>query len=164
MDSIVRIDGNAKGFAPWLILMPLLLVACTRTPGYSPPPASAPTPPPVTIAGNAIDEALPALVLAERMAAREHDLATLGQLWAEDARIVDSRGAGDPADVYIWQGRDAILDRYVLAVFPAPPPPLTEPLDLVVTRTGDTAAATLGNDRWRFTFAEGRWWLQELMY
>ncbi|MBK8800223.1 MAG: hypothetical protein IPM07_29720 [Anaerolineales bacterium] len=70
----------------------------------------------------------------------------------------------DPTDDYIWNGRDAILDRYALAVFAVPPPPFTAPPNLDVTRTGDAAAASLGADRWRFRFAAGRWWLQELAY
>ena len=92
------------------------------------------------------------------------DLATLRQLWAEDARIVDSRGTPHPADDYTWSGRAAILDRYALAVFPAPPPPFAAPPDLDVTRQAGDATAVSGVDRWRFTFAEGRWWLQELAY
>jgi hypothetical protein len=33
-----------------------------------------------------------------------------------------------------------------------------------VTIDGDTATAVLGNDAWRFSFRDGRWWLQELAY
>lgn len=123
-----------------------------------------PAPPVVAIANSDIEEALPALVFTERAAARERDLALLAQLWARDARIIDSRGTDDPDDDYRWEGRDAILDRYALAVFPAPPPPFAEPPPLVIMRTGDTAIATIANDRWHFIFAEGRWWLQELAY
>jgi hypothetical protein len=108
--------------------------------------------------------ALPALVQAERAAASTRDLATLHQLWAEDAQIIDQRGTPDPSDDFVWRGRAAILDRYTLAVFPAPPPPLEAPPALAVTIDGATATAVLGNDSWRFTFRDGRWWLQELTY
>ncbi len=121
--------------------------------------------PPANLTATSGDEAaLAALVLAERTAASERDLATLAQLWADDARIIDRRGTDDPDDDYQWEGRDAILDRYVLAVFPAPPPPFVEPLALTITRRGDSATATLAHDRWRFTYSDGRWWLQELAY
>lgn len=109
-------------------------------------------------------EALPALVLAERNAANARDLATLRQLWTEDAQIIDRRGTPNPADDLVWRGRDAILDRYTLAVFPAPPPPFDGPPNLAATIDGETAIALLGNDAWRFTFHDGRWWLQELAY
>ncbi|WP_287481876.1 hypothetical protein [Caldilinea sp.] len=115
-------------------------------------------------AGGSIEEILASLIRAERTAARGRDLATLAQLWASDGRIIDRRGSDDPGAAYVWQGRDAILDRYLLAVFPAPPPPLPEPLDPVVHLDGDTATATFGNDRWQFVFREGRWWLKELSY
>lgn len=164
LSSIVCIERNTKGTVFFLIFMSIALNACTRAPGYALFATPAPPTAAVTFGDTPIEIALPALIIAERTAARERDLTTLTQLWAHDARIVDSRGTDDPAAAYVWQGRDAILDRYVLAVFPAPPPPLAEPLDLIVEQQGDSATATLNNDRWRFTFAEGRWWLQELSY
>jgi len=164
LGSIVRIKRNTKAIVVRLLLTSILLSGCTRAPLETPPTAPAPAPPPVTLGHQPIDAALPALIFAERTAAHERDLATLAQLWAEDARIVDSRGTNDPAAAYTWQGRDAILDRYMLAVFPAPPPPLTAPPELTLAREGDSATATVNNDHWRFIFAEGRWWLQELNY
>lgn len=158
------IQRNTKAIAFFLIFMSMALNACTRAPGYMHFATPAPSIAAVAFGDTPIEIALSALIIEERTAARERDLATLAQLWAHDARIVDGRGTDDPAAAYVWQGRDAILDRYVLAVFPAPPPPLTEPLDLVVEQQDDSATATLNNDRWRFTFAEGRWWLQELSY
>jgi hypothetical protein len=158
------IERNTKAIAFFLFFMSMVLNACTRAPGYALPATPALPTATVTFGDMPIEIALPALIVAERTAAREQDLATLAQLWAHDARIVDGRGTDDPAAAYVWQGRDAILDRYVLAVFPSPPPPLAEPLDLVVEQQGDSATATLNNDLWRFTFAEGRWWLQELSY
>lgn len=165
MGSIVRIERNTKAIVFFLFFLPATMVGCTRAPANA--PFTAPTAPAATtvsLGDQPISTALPALIAAERTAARERDLATLAQLWAHDARIVDSRGTDDPAATYVWQGRDAILDRYQLAVFPAPPPPLAEPFDLIFEQHGDTATATLNNDFWRFTFAEGRWWLQELSY
>lgn len=146
-----------------LLAAATLLTGCTRT---APPATVAPVP---TTAAPAFvtlpaAEALPALVLAERTAAGARDLAMLRQVWAEDAQIIDRRGTSDPADDFVWRGRTAILDRYALAVFPAPPPPYDAAPVLAATVNGDTATALQGNDDWRFSFRDGRWWLQELAY
>lgn len=104
--------------------------------------------------------------MAERLAAGDGDLGLLRQLWAVDARIVDGRGTPEDSDDYVWAGRDAILDRYELAVFPAPPPPLdnAQLAALAITVEGGTAQAELGVDRWRFVYRDGRWLLAELRY
>src|SRR5690606_8523293 len=111
-------------------------------------------------------EALPALVMAERQAARSGDIVALAQLWAADARIVDGRGTPEPADDYRWSGRAAVLDRYRLAVFPSPPPPLSE-ADLQnasIQIDGDRATLHRNGDRWHFVYQDGRWWLLALSY
>ncbi|MFM7174085.1 MAG: hypothetical protein ACKO4U_13730 [Caldilinea sp.] len=160
----------------WVFLC--LLAACTREAPASlasPPPAvstpvaptlAAPTltAPTLAAAYQPADEALPALVLAERAAAQAGDLALLAELWAEDATLVDRRGTDNPADDLRWVGRAAILDRYQLAVFPAPPPPFAATPTLAFQLEGQHARATLGHDRWRFLWKDGRWWLQELVY
>ena len=178
--SIVRFRGIAKAFGSiaqqsvrrWRKVCALLafvtgvlwLAGCTRAPApASTVPSPSPLPAPAFAALPAAD-ALPPLVLAERAAARRSDLPLLAALWAEDARIVDGRGTADSSDDYRWQGRAALLDRYAVAVFPAPPPPLAEPLALEIAADGDVATATLGGDRWRFVRRAGRWWLLELVY
>ena len=136
-------------------------------------PAAWPTPPPPTAAPPLpafvweIDAAtLPALVVAEREASITGNLPLLATLWADDARIVDGRGSVNTDDDYLWAGRAAILDRYALAVFPAPPPPLTldEIADATLLVDGDRAILHYANDQWRFIQRDGRWWLHELMY
>jgi hypothetical protein len=115
---------------------------------------------------EATAETLPEWIVLERDASIQGNLPLLSALWAEDGRIVDGRGTENAADDYVWQGRAAILDRYRLAVFPAPPPPLTldELADATLSVEGDSATLINGGDRWRFTRQEGRWWLQELTY
>jgi hypothetical protein len=109
------------------------------------------------------EEALPALVAAERAASITGDLANLAQLWFEEGRIVDGRNTPEADDDYVWPGRAAVLDRYVTAVFPNPPPPATfEQLEIAVA--GGEATGVNGGDRWRFVYADGRWWLAELVY
>lgn len=146
-----------------------MLSACAALPAPTPPPpASTPAEAalPEAVAG-APEEAAPALIAAERQAAIDGDMQTLAALWAPYARIIDGRGTADPGDDYTWTGRDAILDRYALAVLPSPPPPL-EPSSLdaleVYARSGDEVRADLGIDRWTLTWQEGRWWLAELQY
>ncbi len=147
-----------------LLLFPLLLPAgCVRSPTPLPPPAPATVAPPSFVAGSA-QEAIPRLIAAERKASRTGDLPLLAQLWAEDGRIIDSRATDAPSDDFIWPNRAAILDRYRLAVFPAPPPPLAGPPAPAITVQGDTAEAVNGHDRWRFVQRGGRWWIAELRY
>jgi hypothetical protein len=79
------------------------------------------------------------------------------------ARLVEARGAPGPADDYTWQGRDAILDRYIVAVFPNPPPLLAVAPDVPLTVDGDSATLQHGVDTWHFVRRAGRWWIKELM-
>jgi hypothetical protein len=144
----------------------LLLAACTDSAPVAAPSAPvSPLPPPAFVAAPP-NEALPAMVAAERQASIAGNLALLAQLWATDARIIDGRHAPTPEDDYIWSGRPAILDRYELAVFPSPPPPL--PADAFVEAqihvNGDQASLEREGDLWRFIFRDGRWWLLELRY
>ena len=82
----------------WLMLLALLLTSCARSPQPMPlaPAAATATPPAFVAAVPAV--ALPQLIGAERDAARRGDFALLAQLWAPDARIVDSRGTPELAD------------------------------------------------------------------
>jgi hypothetical protein len=111
------------------------------------------------------EAAVTALILAERQAAIDHNLALLGELWGEDAHVIDGRGNATPSDDYVWQGRAAILDRYVVAVFPFALPPLTA-LDAAATLTitGEQAMIQNGNDHWQLVKVNERWWLTELHY
>jgi hypothetical protein len=71
-----------------------------------------------------LTETLPKLIVVEREASIQGNLPLLATLWAEDGQITDGRGSVETQDDYRWHGRAAILDRYQMAVFPAPPPPL----------------------------------------
>jgi len=111
------------------------------------------------------EAAVTALILAERQAAIDHDLALLSQLWAEDAQVIDGRNNAAPADDYRWQGRAAILNRYVVAVFPFYLPPLLSvDTAALITITDGEATVQNGNDQWQLVKVNGRWWLTELRY
>lgn len=148
----------------------LLLVGCSAT---TPMPAA--TPPPTvdaTVAASTLftgyvtdEAAITALILAERQAAIAHDLALLGQLWADNAQIIDGRNSTTPDDDYRWQGRAAILDRYQVAVFPFVLPPLTDlEASAAITVTGQQATVQHLADEWQLIKVDERWWLTELKY
>lgn len=108
--------------------------------------------------------AIPALIETERLGSIEGDLDTLRNLWTKDARIIDGRTTAALEDDYLWSGRDAILDRYVVAVFPNPPPPFAKPLQPEITVDDDETRVNYGVDQWRFVHMDGRWWIDELVY
>jgi hypothetical protein len=141
----------------------LLLAACRA-------PIAPPTGTPVVLAqppafvGAEPDEALPALLRAERQGAIDRDLELLTQLWASDGRIVDGRSTPATDDDYIWNGHAAVLDRYLVAVFPNPPPPLEATAPFSFTFDGDFAYLHNGVDDWTFVHRDNRWWLLELNY
>jgi hypothetical protein len=152
-----------RGWVGALLVTAWLLAGC-GTPTLLRPVAPAPTTAPSaeTLAAVAADSPA-ALLLAERNGAAARDLASLAVLWDADARLVEARGAPGPADDYTWQGRDAILDRYIVAVFPNPPPLLAVAPDVPLTVDGDSATLQHGVDTWHFVRRAGRWWIKELM-
>lgn len=149
------------------ILVLFLVGGCGRTP--LPLDARAtPTPPvvvtlPAFVAGRA-EEAIPQMIAAEREASRTGNLPLLAALWAEEGRIVDTRGTVEEGDDFVWPNRAALLNRYEIAVFPAPPPGLAELPQPQITVAGERATAVNGNDTWQFVWRTGRWWLEELRY
>lgn len=111
------------------------------------------------------EEAVTALIVAERQATIDQDLGLLGQLWAADASIVDGRGTLPTTDDYVWQGRAAILDRYRVAVFPFTLPPLSQlAVGTTITITGNEATVHHHGDQWQLVKVEQRWWLLTLRY
>ena len=155
---------------PWYYLLLVCLggslMACraaTPPAALHPPVTAAPITPDAALYGAA-EAALPLLLFSERNAAQQRDLAQLALLWSPDARIIDGRNSDAPEDDYVWRGREAILDRYELAVFPNPPKAFEEMPTLEIESVADEATARFGIDHWRAVRRDGRWWLAELRY
>ena len=148
-----------------ILLFAVLLLGCRSLPSEQSPVVDEtvdPTAPDAFYSDAEI--AIPALIEAERFGSIERDLLALGLLWREDARIIDGRATIRVEDDYIWSGKTAILDRYTVAVFPNPPPPIAKPLQLEILVEGENARVIHGVDTWQFVRTEGRWWFDELAY
>lgn len=183
------LPGSSRGV--WLILtwLSVALVGTACQPAAPPPPtavespaatrAIAPTTQDVPAAVSEPPEFVIAwLIFAERAAAHRGELSQLAMLWAEESRVIDRRGHEDARHHYVWQGKDAVLNRYVVAVFPHAPPLLADDalneliLDAEFESTrrvenlqeGDIVRAVNNGDRWRFIWQEGRWYILELSY
>jgi len=166
IDCVERMSQSVclrRGVCIALVLCSLTLAACRASPHYSTAPVAPPSPAqPASTPAVALGNDPGSLILAERNAAATLDLATLAALWDADASIREVRGAPGPADDYTWRGRAAILDRYTVAVFPSPPPPLQTLPPIQVAVRGDSATVHNGVDTWHFTRRDGRWWIREL--
>ena len=111
---------------------------------------------------------------AESEAIVRQDMTLLAEIWAEDATVTDAKHTPlTPDDDAVWQGKDAILDRYVVLVFPGNPQS-AGPVDIVITIDGEHALArsttkignevSPGGDLWTFTRCGEHWCIETLTY
>jgi ketosteroid isomerase-like protein len=154
----------------FLLLSLLLLVAC-RPATPAPPTALARTRTPVP--ANA-EEAIRQILRAESEGVVHQDMALLTELWAEDATVTDAKHTPEISeDDAVWRGIDAILDRYVVLVFPGNPQ-FAEPADIEIIVDGDRATArsttqigdevSPGGDLWTFKRCGEHWCIRSLTY
>ena len=156
------------------LLLALLLAGCNQaTP--APTATAAPLGGSCTLDNVGDDEsAILALLVAEGEMVVSQDIDALMRLWAEDGRVVDAKNTPDVADDdQIWDGRDAIRNRYVRIVFPGAPG-LVDHGDETITITGDRAqvesTTTIGDeiapagDRWEMVRQGECWYLASLPY
>ena len=158
-----------------IFFMLLLLASCRSgqdTPAGAQPEGGAARTPTPTPAND--EEAILQLLRAESEGVVQQDMERLAEIWAEDATVTDAKHTpDDPGDDAEWRGIDAILDRYVVLVFPGNPQ-YAEPADVTIVVDGDTATATSttrigdevspGGDRWTFVRRDGRWYILGLVY
>lgn len=154
----------------FLLISLLLLTACgSVAPTPSPQTARMLTPIPASA-----EEAVRQLVQAESVGVVEQDMALLAEIWAEDAVVTDAKHTPDVIeDDAVWNGIDAILDRYVVLVFPGNPQSIG-PSDIEITVDGEHATArsttkiddevSPGGDLWTFTRCGERWCIKTLTY
>ncbi|NUQ38909.1 MAG: DUF4440 domain-containing protein [Caldilineales bacterium] len=139
-----------------LLFLLLLLAACRSQPRLSD------------------EEAILQLLQAESEGVVQQDMARLTAIWAEEAVVVDAKHTpDDPGDDAVWRGIDAILDRYVVLVFPGNPQSAGK-IDVSLEIAGEEATArsttqigeelSPGGDRWTFRRRDGRWQITSLTY
>jgi len=134
----------------------------------TPKPRGTPTPTPGTD-----EEAILQLLNAEAEGVVQQDIDRLMDLWAPDGVVTDANHTpDDPSDDLLWEGSEAIKERY-LVIFQAFPTQSAHP-DVELTITEDTAEATstttIGvdmapkGDHWTFAKIEGRWYITSLTF
>lgn len=185
-------------YAPWatafwvfLVLGPLLLGACSRTPDPEPedvpesivlentPGGSCGIDIPAPGSNESGEESadqtqIRALIAAEGRFVVNREIGPLMALWAEDSQVINAKNTpADEEDNQIWQGTDAIRHRYLNVVFPSAPETVGN-LTLQVSVDGDRAQAqgttqiggevSPNGDLWQLQRSDGCWYLQALTY
>lgn len=154
-----------------LSLILLLVVGCGPSVAplaSTPEPRGTPTPTPATD-----EEAILQLLNAEAEGVVQQDIDRLMEIWAPDGVVTDANHTpDDPSDDSVWEGAEAIKERY-LAIFQSFPTQATHP-DVELNINGDTAEAmtttTIGidmapkGDKWTFAKVEGRWYITSLTF
>jgi ketosteroid isomerase-like protein len=154
-----------------LLISLILLSACRSVAPQLTNQTTERTPTPIPANDEA---AILQLLQAESEGVVRQDMTLLAELWAEDAVVTDAKhtpAASD--DDAVWNGIDAILDRYVILVFPGNPQS-AGPIDIEITINGDQAIArsttkisdeiSPGGDLWTFTRCGERWCIETLTY
>ncbi len=150
--------GRMRKLAIFVILFGLVLSACNRS--------SAP---------SASDEAqIKRVLAAESRGVVEKNIDELMSLWSMDAVVRDANHTpDDPSDDVVWEGKDAIRERYVKVVFPGNPS-LVEHPTISIEIKGNTAVVTTttkiddevapSGDRWTLKKVRGKWLITGLTY
>jgi len=157
-----------------LSLFVLILLSACRPASDSTLRRPSPKPTTPTTQPASDEEAILSLIRAENEAVVAQDIERLATLWAEDALVRDAHHtADDESDDAVWRGIDAVLDRYVVLVFPGNSQ-FAEPGDVRISMQGDQAQAQsttqIGDeispdgDLWTLTRVDGHWRLQSLTY
>jgi ketosteroid isomerase-like protein len=159
-----------------LIALTLLAACGPATPPALTPPLFTPARPPATLTPvpATAEEAVLQLLNAEAEGVAQQDIDRLMSIWAEDGRITDANHTLDnPDDDLVWQGQDAIRERYIVMVFPSAPTIVAHP-DFEIVVKGDTATVTTtttiggevapAGDLWTFRKTKEGWKITALVY
>ena len=153
-----------------LLLILLFVASCGPSVSPSPTPKSPGTPTPIP---GTDEEAILQLLNAEAEGVVQQDIDRLMEIWAPDGVVTDaSHTAQDPSDDLVWEGAEAIKERY-LVIFQSFPTQAAHP-DVKLTIRRDTAKATstttIGvdmapkGDKWTFAKVEGHWYITSLTF
>lgn len=153
----------------------LFLAACLAgtpsTPAVTQADDAAPVAAPAPVSD---DQAIADVLQAESIGVLQQDMDMLASLWLDDSTITDARHTpADLGDDAVWNGIDAIMDRYVVLVFPGNPQ-VAAPQILSMQIRGDEAdvlssthigdEVSFQGDRWRLRKIDGRWYIASLTY
>ena len=153
-----------------LSLILLLVAACGPSVPLPPTPKSPGTPTPIPATD---EEAILQLLNAEAERVVNQDIDRLMEIWAPEGVVTDANHTpDDPSDDLVWEGAEAIKERY-LVIFQSFPTQAAHP-DVELTITGDTAEATTTTtigidmfpkgDHWTFAKTEERWYITSLTF
>lgn len=120
------------------------------------------------------EDAVRRVLTAEGELVVSQNISALMSLWSDESQIVDAKNtADDTSDDQVWNGKDAIRNRYVRVVFPGAPDAV-QPSDLQIELLEGSAIVTattqIGNeisprgDRWQLIQHDGCWLLESLTY
>lgn len=161
----------------FLVVVVIAVAGCGETAPPTPlPVVKLPTkaPPTMTPVPANDEEAVEQLIRAEGEGVIQQDIDRLMDIWAADGTIVDANHTPENEDDdKVWEGREAIRQRYANLVFPSAPMQ-AEASDLQVTIDGSRATVTsttnIGDevspsgDRWVLEKRNGRWYIVNLTY
>lgn len=158
-----------------LLILALALSSCLagspQPPEVQPTGGDVPTTAPAPVSD---EEAIATVLLAESQGVLQQDMGLLASLWLDDAMVTDARHTpDDPGDDAVWNGIDAVMDRYVVLVFPGNPQ-VAAPQILSLELLGDEAVVrstthigdevSFQGDEWRLRKVDGRWAIAALTY
>src|SRR5690606_3059411 len=123
---------------------------------------------------NDDESAIRALLVAEGELVVAQNIDAAMQLWSDDARVVDAKNApADPVDDPVWDGKEAIRNRYARIVFRAAPTLVDQGGGVITLRGGRAqveSSTTIrsevapAGDRWELVNGNGSWLLATLTY
>lgn len=158
-----------------LLLSVFILLAGCSSATPAPLPTLAPAGGSCSLPEAGDDESsIRALLVAEGEFVVAQNIDALMRLWADDATVADAKNTPDNGDDdQLWDGKDAIRNRYVRIVFPGAPTVIDHG-DETITINGDQAqvesTTNIGSevapagDRWEMVRRDNCWYLGRLIY